>query len=306
MSGSAAFAPCLPPPCGTAVASVGTTDRLRNPAQKRCLRWRLLGRLLGAAPANARAVLTPQVREDRISREFCVWGPVLPVRSSAFTRVKTVRPVFETLRSRAMEPAAPEDRQRVCEKSVYRSMGILPMSRRAIPSASSGQALALPSHGRDARDTHGQDARATFQTPSQTRLKAELRTGLSTPLPGRPNPCLAPSHRVTAVAAVQGEFTALGLQHGTTRFLLPTCRWPQSGKLPPRPEAESLEDTDPSEPCSWCKADDRGSMEPDCRKRLALYGYQRGVGRDPGPVASAVSTWQPRGHLGCLPGCAAP
>ena len=51
MSGIAAFAPRLPPPCGTAVASVGTTDRLRNPAQKRCLRWRLLGRLLGAAPA---------------------------------------------------------------------------------------------------------------------------------------------------------------------------------------------------------------------------------------------------------------
>ncbi len=35
MSDVAAFAPCLPPPCGTAVASPGTRDRLRNPAKKR-------------------------------------------------------------------------------------------------------------------------------------------------------------------------------------------------------------------------------------------------------------------------------
>jgi hypothetical protein len=70
-----------------------------------------VGPAAGGSTRNARAVLTPQVREDRISQESCVWGPVPPVWSSAFTRVKTVRPVFETLRLRVMEPAAPQDRQ---------------------------------------------------------------------------------------------------------------------------------------------------------------------------------------------------
>ena len=53
MSDVAAFAPCLPPPCGTAIASPGITDRLRNPAKKRCIRSRLLGRRLGAAPSGS-------------------------------------------------------------------------------------------------------------------------------------------------------------------------------------------------------------------------------------------------------------
>ena len=48
--------------------------------------------------------------------------------------------------------------QAIGGNAVYSSMGVPPMSRRAI--------LALPLHGRDARDTHGQDARATAYAPS--------------------------------------------------------------------------------------------------------------------------------------------
>jgi hypothetical protein len=53
--------------------------------------------------------------------------------------------------------------QRVGERPISRSMGILPMSRRAI--------LALPRtgflHGQDARDTHGRDAHATGRAVSK-------------------------------------------------------------------------------------------------------------------------------------------
>jgi hypothetical protein len=68
--------------------------------------------------------------------------------------------------------------ERVFEKPVCRSMGILPMSRRAIPHLRGGRLWPCkPSlfHGRDARGTHGQDARATFQTPSEKRWWWRIR-----------------------------------------------------------------------------------------------------------------------------------
>src|SRR3990172_7467946 len=54
--------------------------------------------------------------------------------------------------------------ERVSKKPIYRSMGILPMSRRAILALSCAGCW----HGQDARDTHGRDAHATGQTASQT------------------------------------------------------------------------------------------------------------------------------------------
>jgi hypothetical protein len=104
--------------------------------------------------------------------------------------------------------------------------------------------------------------------------------------------------------AVQGEFTALGLQHGTTRFLLPTCRWPQSGKLPPRPEAESYRGTlvHPSHALGVKLA----SREASNRTVESIWRFTGTSGERGGarPVASPVSSWQLRGYLEYISGCA--
>ena len=166
---------------------------------------------MGSQTRNSAFGRGPPTRNDALGTP----SPVPPVWSSAFTRVKTVRPVFEILRLRAMEPAAPEDRQ--------------------------------------------------------TRLKAELRTGLSTPLLGRPNPRLAPSTESRPRRPCKGSLPLWASsmvrrrlhrsrhvdpprvrwwfprrnpptwrgEETTTRFVVPTCRWPQGGRLPPRFEVEA-------------------------------------------------------------------